>query len=100
MANGIEDLMNIRTTGGTQNVPPGPPMGGPPQPQPQPQPQPEPTPEPVADPDTIRYPRVSVFPSTIEQPSFLDDVPVMTFEREPGKATFVHDKNKQLSLFE
>jgi len=24
----------------------------------------------------------------------------MTFEREPGKATFVHDKNKQLSLFE
>ena len=38
MANGIEDLMNIRTTGGTQNVPPGPPMGGPPQPQPQPQP--------------------------------------------------------------
>jgi len=51
------------------------------------------TPEPIADPDTI-------FPSTIEQPSFLDDVPVMTFEREPGKATFVHDKNKQLSLFE
>tara|TARA_R100000234_G_scaffold49542_1_gene29695 strand:- start:151 stop:816 length:666 start_codon:yes stop_codon:yes gene_type:complete len=36
MANGIEDLMSIRTTGGTQNVPPGPPMGGPPQPQPQP----------------------------------------------------------------
>jgi len=70
------------------------------QPEPQPQPQPEPTPEPVADPDTIRCPRVSVFPSTIEQPSFLDDVPVMTFEREPGKATFVHDKNKQLSLFE
>ena len=34
MANGIEDLMNIRTTGGTQNVPPRPPMGGPPQPQP------------------------------------------------------------------
>jgi hypothetical protein len=26
MANGIEDLMNIRTTGGTQNVPPRPPM--------------------------------------------------------------------------
>ena len=63
------------------------------QPEPEPQPELEPTPEPVADPDTI-------FPSTIEQPSFLDDVPVMTFEREPGKATFVHDKNKQLSLFE
>ena len=62
-------------------------------PQPQPQPQPQPAPEPIADPDTI-------FPSTIEQPSFLDDVPIMTFEREPGKATFVHDKNKQLSLFE
>jgi len=59
----------------------------------QPQPEPEPTPEPIADPDTI-------FPSTIEQPSFLDDMPVQTFEREPGKATFVHDKNKQLSLFE
>ena len=28
MANGIEDLMNIRTTGGTQNVPPRPPMQG------------------------------------------------------------------------
>ena len=26
--NGIEDLMNIRTTGGTQNVPPRPPMQG------------------------------------------------------------------------
>ena len=63
-----------------------------PEPQPEPQPQPQPAPE-IADPDTI-------FPSTIEQPSFLDDVPVMTFEREPGKATFVHDKNKQLSLFE
>ena len=36
MANGIEDLMNIRTTGGTQNVPPRPPMGRPPQPQPRP----------------------------------------------------------------
>lgn len=28
MANGIEDLMSIRTTGGTQNVPPRPPMQG------------------------------------------------------------------------
>ena len=28
MANGIEDLMNIRTMGGTQNVPPRPPMQG------------------------------------------------------------------------
>ena len=28
MANGIEDLMNIRTTGGTQNVPPRPPIQG------------------------------------------------------------------------
>jgi hypothetical protein len=43
---------------------------------------------------------VSVFPSTIVQPSFLDDVPIQTFEREPGKATFIHDKSKQLSLFE
>ena len=64
------------------------------------QPEPEPTPEPIELPEPIRCPRVSVFPSTIEQPSFLDDVPVMTFEREPGKATFVYDKNKQLSLFE
>ena len=60
----------------------------------------EPAPEPIAEPDPIRCPRVSVFPSTIVQPSFLDDVPVMTFEREPGKATFIHDKSKQLSLFE
>lgn len=61
----------------------------------------EPAPEPVADPDpTVRCPRVSVFPSTIVQPSFLDDVPIMTFEREPGKATFVHNASKQLSLFE
>jgi predicted SprT family Zn-dependent metalloprotease len=64
------------------------------------EPDPEPTPEPVAEPDPIRCPRVSVFPSTIVQPSFLDDVPIQTFEREPGKATFIHDKSKQLSLFE
>ena len=70
------------------------------QPEPEPQPELEPTPEPLELPDTIRCPRVSVFPSTIHQPSFLDDMPVQTFEREPGKATFVHDKNKQLSLFE
>ena len=64
------------------------------------EPDPEPAPEPIAEPDPIRCPRVSVFPSTIVQPSFLDDVPIQTFEREPGKATFVHDKSKQLSLFE
>jgi len=64
------------------------------------EPEPAPAPEPVEDPETIRCPRVSVFPSTIVQPSFLDDVPIQTFEREPGKATFVHDKSKQLSLFE
>ena len=64
------------------------------------EPEPAPAPEPVEDPETIRCPRVSVFPSTIVQPSFLDDVPIMTFEREPGKATFIHDKSKQLSLFE
>lgn len=55
--------------------------------------------EPVKDPDLSRNP-VSVFPSMIEQPSLLDDIPVMTFEREPGKATFVHNASKQLSLFE
>ena len=60
----------------------------------------EPAPEPVEVLDPIRCPRVSVFPSTIVQPSFLDDVPIMTFEREPGKATFVHNASKQLSLFE
>jgi len=64
------------------------------------EPDPEPAPEPIAEPDPIRCPRVSVFPSTIVQPSFLDDVPIQTFEREPGKATFIHDKSKQLSLFE
>ena len=64
------------------------------------EPDPAPAPEPIAEPDPIRCPRVSVFPSTIVQPSFLDDVPIQTFEREPGKATFVHDKSKQLSLFE
>ena len=68
--------------------------------EPEPEPQPEPTPEPFELPEPIRCPRVTVFPSMIHQPSFLDDMPVQTFEREPGKATFVHDKNKQLSLFE
>ena len=48
----------------------------------------------------IRETKQDMYQPMIEQPSFLEDVSLMTYEREPGKATFIHYRNKQLSLFE